>query len=1106
MRFGLLGPLGVWTADGTPVTVPDLKVRLLLATLLAHEGQPVSIDRLREQVWTDRPPANPTGALQTKVWRLRRALDAATPGARDRVLSYPPGYLLRTGPEPTDAERFTALLERAANTAAAPNRAALLDEALGLWRGPVLADFPEAPFATALAARLAEQRLTAIEDRAEARLTLGEHHPHSGELADLLTHHPYRERLRALHLRVLYRAGRQGEALDSYDRFRRQLADELGVDPGPELVALHRAILSQDPALLAPTATSSPVTIAPPPPGAVSPARVPGNLPVALPELIGREEAVRDLHRLLDAGRLVTLVGSGGVGKTRMAVEAAHQVAGAYPDGVWLVELAVLEADPAVLAGAILAVLGVREHAERPPAAPPATPAERLLAALRGRQLLLLLDNCEHVVESVAELANRVLRHAPGVRLLATSQEPLGVAGEQVCAVPPLALPDPAVGDPVLLARASAVRFFVTRARAAAPAFALDETNAREVAELCHRLDGIPLALELAATRVRALGVHGLLTRIDDRFRVLTRGHRGAPPRQQTLRAMIDWSWELLGEPEQLVLRRLAVHADGCTLEAAEVVCADDDLPAERVLDLVARLVDRSLVVLTETPVGPRHRLLESVAAYCAERLREANEVATVRLRHRRYYTALACRADEELRGPKQRQWLARLDQETANLRQALDNAVADGDAAGALDLSTALAWYGYLRGRLRETRRSIEAALAVAGPAPATPRAAAACWRAGLALLERGGEHAPLVAPALSGWPAGEGLAARARAVAFLGLALLNTGDVASSRTLVHEVLPEFERLGDRWGGRRRAEPAGESGTGSRRPGGGTPGRRTCRRPLPRAGRPVGPVAGVLPAHQPGGGHRGLSGSGPAAPGGPGAGRGAGAVAGGRGPPLRPGPHRAPHRRLRPGPRIPRARAATGRRAELQTGGVVRADRAGARRPPRGPPRRCGAVATERPGLDPAAGPGRRRGAGSAPGGAGFHRRTAGRRPRRGFLHAESFALASAVGDPRAQALALEGLAGVAAIDGRPTRAARLLGVAAMARDSVGAPLPAGERGDVDRITAAARAALGAPRFAAEFDRGTGLRPEQAYAPSCAHGAHSGQGAGATRPPADVG
>ncbi|WP_018219313.1 BTAD domain-containing putative transcriptional regulator [Salinispora pacifica] len=1106
MRFGLLGPLGVWTADGTPVTVPDLKVRLLLATLLAHEGQPVSIDRLREQVWTDRPPANPTGALQTKVWRLRRALDAATPGARDRVLSHPPGYLLRTGPEPTDAERFTALLERAANTAAAPNRAALLDEALGLWRGPVLADFPEAPFATALAARLAEQRLTAIEDRAEARLTLGEHHPHSGELADLLTHHPYRERLRALHLRVLYRAGRQGEALDSYDRFRRQLADELGVDPGPELVALHRAILSQDPALLAPTATSSPVTIAPPPPGAVSPARVPGNLPVALTELIGREEAVRDLHRLLDAGRLVTLVGSGGVGKTRMAVEAAHQVAGAYPDGVWLVELAALEADPAVLAGAILAVLGVREHAERPPAAPPATPAERLLAALRGRQLLLLLDNCEHVVESVAELANRVLRHAPGVRLLATSQEPLGVAGEQVCAVPPLALPDPAVGDPVLLARASAVRLFVTRARAAAPAFALDETNAREVAELCHRLDGIPLALELAATRVRALGVHGLLTRIDDRFRVLTRGHRGAPPRQQTLRAMIDWSWELLGEPEQLVLRRLAVHADGCTLEAAEVVCADDDLPAERVLDLVARLVDRSLVVLTETPVGPRHRLLESVAAYCAERLREANEAATVRLRHRRYYTALARRADEELRGPKQRQWLARLDQETANLRQALDNAVADGDAAGALDLSTALAWYGYLRGRLRETRRSIEAALAVAGPAPATPRAAAACWRAGLALLERGGEHAPLVAPALGGWPAGEGLAARARAVAFLGLALLNTGDVASSKTLVHEVLPEFERLGDRWGVAAalslRASQAlahgdlaavrrdGERAVALFRELGDRWGQLQASFPLTNRAEATGDYPEAARLHREGlelaeglglwleAADR-LSGLGRIA--------------------LLTGDYdraREFHERA-----LRLAAAQSCKPAELyaQIGLGL-----GARREGRlaDAERLLRSVLdwTRQPGLDADV----VRALLLAE--LGFIAELQGAAPAADSLHAESFALASAVGDPRAQALALEGLAGVAAIDGRPTRAARLLGAAAMARDSVGAPLPAGERGDVDRITAAARAALGAPRFAAEFDRGTGLRPEQAYAPSCAHGAHSGQGAGATRPPADVG
>lgn len=1101
MRFGLLGPLGVWTADGTPVTVPDVKVRRLLAALLAHEGHPVSVDRLLEHLWADLPPANPAGALQTKVWRLRRALNAATPGARDRVVSHPPGYLLRTGPEPTDAERFTALLEQAANTTAAHTRAALLDEALGLWRGPVLADFPEAPFATALTARLAEHRLTAIEDRAEARLALGQHHLPSGELADLLTRHPYRERLRALHLRVLYRAGRQGEALDCYDRFRRQLADELGVDPGPELVALHRAILSQDPALLAPPPASSPVTIAPAPSGVLPPARVRGNLPAAPTELIGRAAAVRDLHLLLDAGRLVTLVGSGGVGKTRLAVEAAHQVAGAYPDGVWLVELAALEADPATLAGAVLAVLGVRENAERPPA----TPAERLLAALRGRQLLLLLDNCEHVVEPIAQLADRVLRHAPGVRLLASSQEPLGVAGEQVCAVPPLALPNPEVGDPVLLAQARAVRLFVTRARAAAPGFVLDETNAREVAELCHRLDGIPLALELAATRVRALGVRGLLTRIDDRFRVLTRGHRGAPPRQQTLRAMIDWSWELLSEPERLVLRRLAVHADGCTLEAAEAVCADDDLPADKVLDLLARLVDRSLVVMAETPVGPRHRLLESVAAYCAERLREAAEVATVRRRHRRYYTALARRADEELRGPKQRQWLARIDQETANLRQALDDAIADGDAVGALDLSTALAWYGYLRGRLRETRRSIEAALAVAGPAPATPRAAA-CWHAGLALLESGGEHAPLVAPALSGWPAGEELATRARAVAFLGLALLNTGDVAGSTALVNEVLPEFERFGDRWGVAAalslRASQAlargdlaavhqdGERAVALFRELGDRWGQLQASFPLTNRAEATGDYPEAARLHREGlelaeglglwleAADR-LSGLGRIA-----------LLAGDY--------HRARefHERA-----LRLAGEQSCKPAELyaQIGLGL-----GARREGRlaDAERLLRSVLdwTRQPGLDADV----VRALLLAE--LGFIAELRGAVPAAGSLHAESFALASAVGDPRAQALALEGLAGVAAIDGRPTRAARLLGAAAMARVSVGAPLPAGERGDVDRITAAARAELGAPAFTEAFDRGRALRPEQAYTSSGANGARTPPGTGATRPPADVG
>ncbi|MEW2383568.1 BTAD domain-containing putative transcriptional regulator [Micromonospora sp. NPDC047707] len=1079
MRFGLLGPLGVWTTDGAPVTVPDLKVRVLLAALLVHEGRPASVDRLVEDVWGDRPPANPTGALQTKVWQLRRALNAAESGARDRVVSHPPGYLLRTDPDPTDAERFTALMERAAGTTGPDARVALLDEALGLWRGPVLADFPEAPFVTALAARLDEQRLAATEDRAEARLALGEHHLLTGELADLVTRHPYRERLRALHLRALYRAGRQGEALDRYERFRRRLADELGVDPGPELVALHRAILSHDPALLAPPATTGAVTVAPVPAGAAHPAGVRGNLPAPLTDLVGREEAVRDIHGLLDAARLVTLVGSGGVGKTRLAVEAAHRLVGAYPDGVWLVELAALRrAGPAALAGSVLAVLGVRESVDLAPA----TPAEHLVEALRGRRLLLVLDNCEHVVEAVAELAHRVLRHAPDVRLLATSQEPLGVAGEQVCAVPPLALPDPAVSDPAVLARASAVRLFVTRAGAAAPAFALDEGNARDVAELCHRLDGIPLALELAATRVRSLGVRGLLTRLDDRFRVLTSGHRGAPPRQQTLRAMIDWSWELLGEPEQVVLRRLAVHADGCALEAAEAVCADDRLPADQVLDLLARLVDRSLVVMAELPGGPRYRLLESVAAYCAERLREADEVASVRRRHRRYYTALARRADEALRGPEQRQWLTRLDQETANLRHALDGAVADRDAAGALELTTALAWYGYLRGRLREARRSIETALGVPGPAPEPLRSAAACWQAGLALLEGGGDHAPLVAPALAGWPAGADPAARSRAVCFLGLALLNTGDVAGSTALVDEVLPEFERLGDRWGvatalslRANQAQARGELAAVRRdaeravalfRELGDRWGQLQASFPLSSRAEATGDYAEAARLHRESlrmaeelglwleAADR-LSGLGRIA-----------LLAGDY-----DGAREFHERALR------LAAEQNCKPAELyaQIGLGLGARREG--RLAEAEDLLRGVLGwTRQPGLDAEV----VRALLLAE--LGFVAELRQAAPAAHDLHAESFALATAIGDPRAQALALEGLAGAAAVDGRPGDAARLLGAAAVARASVGAPLPDGERGDVDRITAAARAALGAAAFAEEFDRGTTLRPDQAY------------------------
>ncbi|MER7369176.1 AfsR/SARP family transcriptional regulator, partial [Nonomuraea wenchangensis] len=555
MRFGVLGPLMVLDDEGRPIKIPEVKVRALLADLLVHEGRPVGADRLIDDLWGAEPPGNSANALQAKVSQLRRAV------GRERVVHRAPGYLLRLGPaDEVDADRFRALATRA-GSARPETRAALLTEALDLWRGPAYADFADEEFVRAAAHRLTEQRLAVMEEQAEIRLAEGDHLLLTGELADLVARHPLRERLRAVQLRALYLAGRQSEALASYEELRHRLADEFGVDPGPELAALHQAILRQDASLDLPS--RAPAALREDSPPGV-PDRPRTNLPAQLTTLIGRRQVLEELDRLLDGVRLVTLIGPGGVGKTRVAVEAAARLAQRapgsprawFPDGAWLVEFADQRGGVAGLAQAVAATLGLNGDVPAGPEAPRA-PADRLVAALRERRMLLVLDNCEQVAGPAAELAALLLRAAPGVRVLATSREPLGLAGETLCLVEPLQPDD-------------AIRLFTERATASAPNFALDEETREAVAEICHRLDGIPLALELAATRVRGLGARELAARLQDRFRVLTAGQRGAAARQQTLRATIDWSWELLGEPEQIVLRRLAVPAGGWTLDAAE--------------------------------------------------------------------------------------------------------------------------------------------------------------------------------------------------------------------------------------------------------------------------------------------------------------------------------------------------------------------------------------------------------------------------------------------------------------------------------------------------------------------------------------------------------
>ncbi|MFG2641695.1 BTAD domain-containing putative transcriptional regulator [Streptomyces sp. NPDC048370] len=1077
MRFAVLGETAVLTEDGRVVRVPELKVRALLASLLVDPGRPVATHRLVDDLWGEEPPGNPVRALQAKVSQLRRVLEEAEPGGRELVATRAPGYQLALAEGALDADRFTALAARARAEARPARRAALFAEALELWRGPAFADFADEPFARAAVNRLEEKRLVVREEAAEARLENGEHALLVGELAELVELHPLRERLRAAHLRALYRSGRQSEALAGYESLRTRLAEDLGLDPSPELVALQRAMLQQDPTLeaalpsqahaepspvLAPSVRQPPVQ--PPPVPEAPPGEGRGNLPVPLVGLVGREEAVGEVGGLLAARRLVTLTGPGGVGKTRLAVAAARQAQGHFPDGAWLVELAGARGD---LAEVVAAALELRDDGWGIRPEGPTGGPQRLAGVLRGKRLLLVLDNCEHVIDEAAELTELLLRTAPGLVVLTTSQEPLALAGEILWAVPPLT-PD------------SAVELFTARASAAAPGLVLDADGRAAVEAVCRRLDGIPLALELAATRVRALGVHRLLERLDDRFRLLSAGQRGAPARQQTLRAVIDWSWELLPEPERTVLRRLAVHAEGCTLDAAEEVCGGDEIEVEDVLGLLARLVDRSLVVAVDTKDGPRYRLLESVAAYCLERMAEAGESGAVEDRHLAYYTRLARTAEPELRGHGQREWLARLDAESANLRAALDRAVAHGAAREALSLVDALAWYWVLRGRLGEAIRSATAALGTTG-GDALLRARVEVWRTGLTVMGGNGtDRRRRIETALARYDAVTGPDGPAPWPRwFLAHALCGTGDQGAGEALTGEALDGFRAAGDRWG-----EAAAQADRSVQRLlrgdlAGAKADAASAAELFGRLGDACGGLWSVYPLAT------------------------VAEVS---------GAYEQAARLKRAGLETARSFGITTEVPDLLSGlgrtALLTGDLAQAR-------------AYHREGREKAIEVGFRAGEINAVLGLGLGARREGLLAEAeghlrevldwhrlvgldganalilaelGFvaelrgdgagalaLQEEGYATAATTGDPRAVALALEGLAGALALAGRGEGAGLLLGAASALRASTGAPLPVAERADVDRVSTSVRGAVGDEAFEAAFERGAGLAPEAA-------------------------
>ncbi|MEU1551141.1 BTAD domain-containing putative transcriptional regulator [Streptomyces scabiei] len=722
VRYRILGTTQALQSDGTPVPVGGARLRALLTVLALRRGRAVPVAALVDEVWADDPPADAPAALQALVGRLRRALGP------DAITSLNGGYRLDAAPDDIDLHRFARLADEGARALAdgdPAGAAGLLDDALALWQGPPLADLPDR---AAEAARWETRRLDAHRTRLTAALALGRAGSALPDLTALCDTHPLDEPLQTLRLRALRDTGRTAQALAAYEEVRRLLADRLGTRPGPALRALHEELLRSDgpdPRKGRGEPRRNPYETAPgTPPPRPGPrphpepdpqsTRPPGNLRARLTSFVGRDTDIDTIRHDLTTTRLVTLLGPGGAGKTRLSQEAGEAAAEAMPDGVWLAELAPVD-DPANVPETVLTALGARETVLRGAGAEEMrvaadrkdNPLARLAEHCAGRRMLLILDNCEHVVDAAAHLVDQLLQRCPELTVLATSREPLGVPGELLRPVEPLTQPH-------------ALRLLADRGAAARPGFTVD-ADPEAAAEICRRLDGLPLAIELAAARLRMLTPRQIADRLDDRFRLLTSGSRTVLPRQQTLRAVVDWSWELLDEDERYVLRRLSVFAGGCDLAAAEAVCG----PAA--LESLGSLVDKSLVVAAPSEGSAagtggemRYRLLETVVEYARERLDETGTRPAAERAHLTYYRELVRVTDPLLRGAGQRAAIGLLELEYENIRTALRYAVAERDEQEALCLALSLCWYWQMRD-LKSEARHWSAQVKELGPNPFT-------------------------------------------------------------------------------------------------------------------------------------------------------------------------------------------------------------------------------------------------------------------------------------------------------------------------------------------------------------------------------------------------
>jgi predicted ATPase/DNA-binding SARP family transcriptional activator len=681
VRVAILGPLEVHDDDGAAIALAGARLRALIARLALAGGQPVSTVALAEAVWDYAPPADVANALQTLVSRARRVLGGAAVVEQSAA-----GYRLAVAPDDVDALRFERLVAEGA-----------VAEALSLWRGPALADAGD--FAGPSARRLEELRLEATVTFLARELDAGRAAARAGELEALAASHPLHEKLTALLMRALAATGRQASALAAYEALRTRLADELGIDPGPQLRAVHLEVLRGEVAAAAPRGD-----------------RARTNLRAQLTSFVGRQDEVLRLRKTLESYRLVTLVGPGGAGKTRLAAEVVAGVrddaTGDEPDGVWMAELASVT-DGADVPKAVLGSIDLRESRLLPDGSQRITSRDartRLLDGLADTSALLVLDNCEHLIDACAHLADALLAHSPRLRVVATSREPLGITGEYLFVVPPLG------EDPAVL-------LFADRAAAVSPDFTLNDETRPLVTDIVRRLDGLPLAIELAAARLRTLPLAEVSRRLTDRFRLLTGGSRTALPRHRTLRAVVEWSWELLTPAERLLAERFSVFPAGATFASVAAVCAggeraDGELAPGEADELLSSLVDKSL--LQPLADGTRLRMLETIREYGAERLAARGEAGELRRRHAAHYSALMSEAAPRLLTRDQLSWLTVLRADRDNIVAALRYWCDAGDAGNALSLAVSLAMLALLLGNDSDVVGWIGAALAVPGEADA--------------------------------------------------------------------------------------------------------------------------------------------------------------------------------------------------------------------------------------------------------------------------------------------------------------------------------------------------------------------------------------------------